>query len=169
MYTGGNNLDDDPFVAPLRAKSLAGLPPAIVVLGGCDPLRDEGRLYARRLHDERVEVEEICFARQPHGFVNLEFPAAAIAIERIGAFLRSVFAAKASSFTTTQVDQTSHEVERARRLNAEATRGSVSCAVSQVLSVARTRNAPLYLGGRHHVGGQGLSKRAGDHVLGRAT
>jgi len=95
MYTGGKNLDDDPFVAPLRAESLAGLPPAIVVLGGCDPLRDEGRLYARRLHDEGVEVEEICFAGQPHGFMNLEFPAAADAIQRIGAFLRSVFAAKA--------------------------------------------------------------------------
>jgi acetyl esterase/lipase len=44
----GRNLDDDPFVAPLRAASVAGLPRAIVVLGGCDPLRDEGRLYARR-------------------------------------------------------------------------------------------------------------------------
>ena len=93
MYTGGKNLEDDPFVAPLRAESLAGLPPAIVVLGGCDPLRDEGRLYARRLYDEGVEVEEICFAGQPHGFVNLEFPAAAKAFERIGGFLRSVFAA----------------------------------------------------------------------------
>ena len=96
MYTGGKDLDDDPFVAPLRAESLAGLPPAIVVLGGCDPLRDEGRLYARRLHDQGVEVEEICFAGQPHGFVNLGFPAAAEAFERIGTFLRSVFAARAS-------------------------------------------------------------------------
>jgi acetyl esterase len=93
MYTGGKHLDDDPLVAPLRAGSLAGLPPAIVVLGGCDPLRDEGRLYARRLHDEGVAVEEICFAGQPHGFVNLGFPAAADAFVRIGAFLRSVFAA----------------------------------------------------------------------------
>ena len=93
---GGKNLDDDPFVAPLRAESLAGLPPAIVVLGGCDPLRDEGRLYARRLHDEGVAVEEICYAGQPHGFVNLEFPAGAKAYERVGAFLRSVFAGKAS-------------------------------------------------------------------------
>src|SRR5262249_9327404 len=96
MYTGGKNLDDDPFVAPLRAESLAGLPPAIVVLGGCDPLRDEGRLYARRLREEGVEVEDICFAGPPHGFVNPDFPAAANAIERVGAFLRSVFAAKAS-------------------------------------------------------------------------
>ena len=52
-YLGGRDVDADPFVAPLQAESLAGLPPAIVVLGGCDPLRDEGRLYARRLQRRR--------------------------------------------------------------------------------------------------------------------
>ena len=95
-YTGGRDLNDDPFVAPLNARSLAGLPPAIVVLGGCDPLRDEGRLYARRLHDEGVEVEELCCAGQPHGFVNFGFPVAADAFARVGAFVRDVFAAQAS-------------------------------------------------------------------------
>jgi acetyl esterase len=95
-YTGGRDLNADPFVAPLNAESLADLPPAIVVLGGCDPLRDEGRLYARRLHDDGVEVEELCCAGQPHGFVNFGFPAAAGAFERIGAFVRGVFARQAS-------------------------------------------------------------------------
>jgi acetyl esterase len=95
-YTSGRDLNDDPFVAPLNAKSLADLPPAIVVLGGCDPLRDEGRLYARRLRSDGVEVEEICCAGQPHGFVNFGFPAAARAFDRIGAFVRGVFASQAS-------------------------------------------------------------------------
>jgi len=95
-YTGGRDLNDDPFVAPLSAKSLADLPPAIVVLGGCDPLRDEGRLYARRLHEDGVEVEELCCAGQPHGFVNFGFPAAADAFTRIGAFARGVLAPQAS-------------------------------------------------------------------------
>ncbi len=53
-YTSGRDLNRDPFVAPLHAESLAGLPPAIVVLGGCDLLRDEGRLYACRLRAEDV-------------------------------------------------------------------------------------------------------------------
>jgi acetyl esterase len=90
-YMGGKDLNRDPFVAPLEAESLAGLPPAIVVLGGCDPLRDEGRLYARRLRDEGGVVEEMCCAGQPHGFVNFAFPAAADAFARIGAFVRSRF------------------------------------------------------------------------------
>ena len=92
-YTGGRNLDDDPYAAPLYAKSLEGLPPAIVILGGCDLLRDEGRAYAQRLRAEGVAVEEICYPGQPHGFVNHGFPAAEAAHEQIGAWLRSTFAA----------------------------------------------------------------------------
>jgi len=37
-YTAGRDLSGDPLAAPLPAPSLADLPPAIVVLGGCDPL-----------------------------------------------------------------------------------------------------------------------------------
>ncbi len=95
-YSGGRDLSGDPGAAPLRAASLTGLPPAMVVLGGCDPLRDEGRLYARRLRDEGVEVEEVCYPGQPHGFVNFGLPAADDAFRRVGAWMRSAFAASAS-------------------------------------------------------------------------
>jgi acetyl esterase len=92
-YSAGRDLTGDPFAAPVRAESLAGLPPAIVVLGGCDPLRDEGRLYARRLRDDGVAVEEHCYGGQPHGFVNFGLPAAEEALGRVGAWLRSAFTA----------------------------------------------------------------------------
>ena len=46
-YTGGRDLDDDPFAAPLQAESLAGLPPAFVVLGGCDFLPRRGTALRR--------------------------------------------------------------------------------------------------------------------------
>jgi acetyl esterase len=91
-YTAGRDLDGDPYVAPLHAASLGDLPPAIVVLGGCDPLRDGGRAYARRLEADGVTVEELCCAGQPHGFINFMLPAAADAFERIGSFVRKAFA-----------------------------------------------------------------------------
>ena len=92
-YTGGRDLQGDPCAVPIAAADLHGLPPALVVLGGCDMLRDEGRAYAARLRDDGVEVEEVCYAGQPHGFVNFGFPAAGLAFDRIGAWLRTTFAA----------------------------------------------------------------------------
>lgn len=93
QYSAGQDLDIDPYAAPLQAKTVAGLPPAFVLLGGADWLRDEGRAYARRLRDEGVAVEEHTCAGQPHGFLNLGFPAAADAYERIGSWVRAVLAA----------------------------------------------------------------------------
>lgn len=84
-YGGGRPLDDEPFAALMRQPTLAGLPPALVVLGGCDVLRDEGRAYADRLAAEGVPTEEVCVPGQPHGFVNFGFPGAAqayAAVER---------------------------------------------------------------------------------------
>ena len=93
-YSGGRDLDHDPYAVPLSASSLQGLPPALVILGGCDMLRDEGRAYAERLLADGVDVEVECFPGQPHGFVNFdEFPAAAVAFERIGTWLRARLAA----------------------------------------------------------------------------
>jgi acetyl esterase len=91
-YTAGRDLDKDPCAAPLRARSLRGLPPALIVLGGCDMLRDEGRAYANRLREDGVVVDEVCYPGQPHGFINFEFPAADPAFEHIGAWLRATLA-----------------------------------------------------------------------------
>jgi acetyl esterase len=87
-YTAGRDLGDDPYVAPLQADDLDGLPPALLVLGGCDLLRDEGRLYAARLREAGVATEDVCYPGQPHGFINFRFPAAQDAFERIGTWLR---------------------------------------------------------------------------------
>jgi acetyl esterase len=76
----------------LHAEHLRDLPPAVVILGGCDLLRDEGRAYADRLREDGVAVEEVCYAGQPHGFVNFDFPAAKLAHEVIGGWLRARFA-----------------------------------------------------------------------------
>ena len=58
----------NPYASPLRAPSLADLPPAYVVTAEHDPLRDEGFAYADRLRAARVPVEHRHYGSQIHAF-----------------------------------------------------------------------------------------------------
>lgn len=60
-----------PLLAPLRAESLAGAPPAYVLAAGFDPLVDEGRAYAERLRDAGVPVTYDLRPTLSHAFANL--------------------------------------------------------------------------------------------------
>ena len=57
--------------SPIRAQSLAGLPAALIVTAGFDPLRDEGEAYAERLRDAGVRVDSVCYGGMIHGFVPM--------------------------------------------------------------------------------------------------
>ena len=70
-YVGKKDDAADWRVSPLRAKSLAGLPPALIVTAGFDPLRDEGEAYAARLREAGVRVDYACYGGMLHGFVPM--------------------------------------------------------------------------------------------------
>jgi acetyl esterase len=54
-----------------RAADLSGTAPALVLTCACDPLRDEGVEYARRLEREDVRVTHLHFSDQIHGFMSM--------------------------------------------------------------------------------------------------
>jgi acetyl esterase len=78
------------YAAPLRAQSLAGLPPALVIGGGRDPLRDDARTYARRLDAEGTDVVYVEYAHTMHAILNFctDLSAGRHLIELIAADLR---------------------------------------------------------------------------------
>jgi acetyl esterase len=63
----------EPFASPLRAseEQLAGLPPALVIVGEADVLRDEGEAYAARLRAAGTAVTTVRYDGITHDFMAL--------------------------------------------------------------------------------------------------
>jgi len=70
---GADVTPEDPAVSPLLAEDLSGLPPALVVTAGFDPLRDEGNRYAAAMRDAGVLVDLREERSMIHAFANF-FP-----------------------------------------------------------------------------------------------
>lgn len=70
-YLENESQKSDEYVAPLTAKDLSRLPPAIVITAEFDPLRDEGEQYASKLADAGVSVKAQRFDGVVHEFFGL--------------------------------------------------------------------------------------------------
>ena len=62
---------DEWRASPILHHDHAGLPRALILTAGYDPLRDEGLDYARVLADAGTRVSYVCFERQIHGFITM--------------------------------------------------------------------------------------------------
>jgi acetyl esterase len=98
LYYWREYLDDkmpspEYLVAPARAESHDGLPPAIVVTAGFDVLQSEGMSYARRLRAANVPVVIRDYPGLFHGFLTImPFSAGAAARELLWSDMRRLLA-----------------------------------------------------------------------------
>ena len=95
QFAGDDHTLIDYRIAPSRATSHAGLPPAYVVTAGRDPLRDDGRNYVFTLRGAGIDAQHDDFDSLPHGFLRMaKYSAATDAAiarvnRRIGQLLRA--------------------------------------------------------------------------------
>jgi acetyl esterase len=68
---GADGVAPDWRGAPLRAPSLAGLPPALLLVASHDPLRDEALAYGQALAAAGTAVEAVEYHGLAHGFVSM--------------------------------------------------------------------------------------------------
>ena len=82
----------NPYAVPLAAREFQGLPPAVLLVAGCDPLADEGREYAARLRAGGTPVRVVEYAGAIHGFMTMSAisSSAAAAVQQVAAELREL-------------------------------------------------------------------------------
>lgn len=56
----------EPYASPIRAESLAGLPPTVILTAEFDPLRGDGVAYAAALRDAGVEASAVQYMGAAH-------------------------------------------------------------------------------------------------------
>ena len=70
LYIADGRPTGHEYACPVKAKTLAGLPPAHIHIAEYDILADDGRLYAERLRQAGGAVELACANRMIHGFLR---------------------------------------------------------------------------------------------------
>lgn len=70
QYMGSETNTRHPYLSPLEARLSGDLAPALIITAECDPLRDQGRLYAEALKHADVDVEYLEYSGMIHAFMS---------------------------------------------------------------------------------------------------
>ena len=92
-YRASDDDRQDFRYAPLICKDLSRLPPALIIVGECDPLRDDGLAYAVRLRLEGNVVELTNYPGMIHPFFSMggAVDAGRTAVAQVASTLRRIF------------------------------------------------------------------------------
>ena len=89
MYLAGVSNDVPAYASPALAEDLSGLPPAYIMVGMLDPLRDEAITYAQRLMTAGVPVELHVIPGGTHAFEAI-FTDAAISVRAVNEYVNAL-------------------------------------------------------------------------------
>jgi len=94
FYTPVKEERSNPYAAPSLASNLHALPAALIVTAECDPLRDGGELYGKRLIEAGVPATITRYDGMVHSFMHLGalVPQANQALDEVIHALRTAFA-----------------------------------------------------------------------------
>lgn len=78
----------DPYVSPMLAEDLSGLPDALFIQAECDALLDDGLIYANLLKEAGVNVICEVYKGMPHAFILRTYEETFDALDKICAFVK---------------------------------------------------------------------------------
>lgn len=90
LYFEKKGEEKNPLASPLLCDDLTGLPKACFISAECDPLLDQGLMYAAKLEDAQVEVEYHIMKGMVHGFINWTYGKTFEALDHAIRFIREM-------------------------------------------------------------------------------